>query len=128
MPRSSRGSRTYATPIRPRSPSNGSSGSVRDLITTDVATHPEKATAALAYSVGVEDPAFSFGAMEPREVSLKIHAAWRSLFSSLASRAPVVAVIDDIHWADQVLLDLLEELADRVIGPVFLPVSGATRA
>ncbi len=91
----------------------------RDLITTDVATHPEKATAALAYSVGVEDPAFSFGAMEPREVSLKIHAAWRSLFSSLASRAPVVAVIDDIHWADQVLLDLLEELADRVVGPVF---------
>ena len=85
-PRSSRGSRTSVTPIRPRSPSNGSSGSVRDLITTDVATHPEKATAALAYSVGVEDPAFSFGAMEPREVSLKIHAAWRSLFSSLASR------------------------------------------
>jgi class 3 adenylate cyclase len=91
----------------------------RDLITSDVATHPEKATAALAYSVGVEDPAFSFGAMEPREVSLKIHAAWRSLFSSLASRAPVVAVIDDIHWADQVMLDLLEELADRIVGPVF---------
>jgi class 3 adenylate cyclase len=89
-----------------------------DLITSEVATHPEKATAALAYSVGVEDPAFAFGAMEPREVSHKIHGAWRSLFSSLAGRAPVVAVIDDIHWADQVLLDLLEELADRVVGPV----------
>ncbi|HEU4831619.1 MAG TPA: adenylate/guanylate cyclase domain-containing protein [Actinomycetota bacterium] len=91
----------------------------RDLITTDVAAHPEKATAALAYSVGVEDPAFSFGSMEPREVRLKIHAAWRSLFSSLARKAPVVAVIDDIHWADQVLLDLLEELADRAVGPAF---------
>ena len=91
-----------------------------DLITADVATHPEKATAALAYSIGVEDPAFSFGSMEPREVSLKIHAAWRSLFSSLAARAPVVAVIDDIHWADQALLDLLEELAERVVGPTFL--------
>jgi class 3 adenylate cyclase len=91
----------------------------RDLITADVATNPQKATAALAYSVGVEDPAFSFGSMEPREVSLKIHAAWRSLFSSLASRSPVVVVIDDIHWADQALLDLLEELADRVVGPAF---------
>ena len=92
-----------------------------DLITTDVAAHPEKATAALAYSVGLEDPALSFASMEPREVSHKIHAAWRSLFSSLASRAPVVAVIDDIHWADQILLDLLEELADRVVGPaIFL--------
>ncbi|HJX75301.1 MAG TPA: hypothetical protein VJ247_03035, partial [Gaiella sp.] len=48
-----------------------------------------------------------------------IHGAWRSLFSALASRAPVVAVIDDIHWADQALLDLLEELADRVVGPAF---------
>jgi predicted ATPase len=57
--------------------------------------------------------------MEPREVSLKIHGAWRSLFSALASRAPVVAVIDDIHWADQALLDLLEELADRVVGSAF---------
>jgi len=90
-----------------------------ELITTDVAAHPKKATAALAYSVGVEDPAFSFGSMEPREVSLKIHGAWRSLFSALASRAPLVAVIDDIHWADQALLDLLEELADRVVGPAF---------
>ena len=90
-----------------------------ELITTDVAAHPQKATAALAYSIGVEDPAFSFGSMEPREVSLKIHGAWRSLFSALASRAPVVAVIDDIHWADQALLDLLEELADRVVGPAF---------
>ena len=90
-----------------------------DLITTEVATNPEKATAALAYSVGVEDPAFSFGSMEPREVSLKIHAAWRSLVLVARERAPVVAVIEDIHWADQALLDLLEELAERVVGPVF---------
>ena len=89
-----------------------------DLITVDVATHPQKATAALAYMMGVEDPAFPFEAMEPREVSLKIHGAWRSLFSALASRSPVVAVIDDIHWADPVLLDLLDELAERVVGPV----------
>jgi class 3 adenylate cyclase len=90
----------------------------KDLITTDVATDPAKATAALAYTVGVEDPAYPFGAMEPREVRAKIHSAWRSLFSALASRSPVVAVIEDIHWADAALLDLLEELADRVVGPV----------
>ena len=90
-----------------------------DLITGEVAANPGKATAALAYSIGVEDPAFPFGSMEPREVSLKIHGAWRSLFSALAGRTPVVAVIDDIHWADQALLDLLEELVDRIQGPAF---------
>ncbi len=89
-----------------------------DLITTDVATNPAKSTAALAFSVGLEDPAFSFRDAEPREVRLKMHAAWRSLFSALASRSPVVAVVEDIHWADPALLDLLEELADRVVGPV----------
>ena len=89
-----------------------------DLITTEVATNPPKATAALAFSVGLEDPAFSFRDAEPREVRLKMHSAWRSLFSALAARSPVVAVIEDIHWADPALLDLLEELAERVVGPV----------
>ncbi len=89
-----------------------------ELITTEVATSPRKATAALAFSVGLEDPAFSFRDAEPREVRLKMHAAWRSLLSALASRSPVVAVVEDIHWADPALLDLLEELADKVVGPV----------
>ncbi|MEX2204121.1 MAG: adenylate/guanylate cyclase domain-containing protein [Actinomycetota bacterium] len=88
-----------------------------DLLTSDVASNPRKATAALAYTVGVRDPEFSFEAAEPREVRAKIHAAWRSLFSALAARSPVIAVVEDIHWADGVLLDLLEELADKVVGP-----------
>ena len=49
---------------------------------------------------------------------MKMHSAWRSLCSALAARSPVVAVIEDIHWADPALLDLLEELAERVVGPV----------
>jgi class 3 adenylate cyclase/tetratricopeptide (TPR) repeat protein len=89
-----------------------------ELITAEVATDPRKSTAALAYTVGLKDPEFAFRTAEPREVRLKIHAAWRSLFSALAQRSPVVAVIEDIHWADAALLDLLEELADRTIGSV----------
>ena len=90
----------------------------RELITAEMSTHPAKAIAALGYSIGVEDPDFGFRTAEPREVRLKIHAAWRSLLSALAAREPVVAVIEDIHWADPALLDLLEELADRIVGPV----------
>ncbi len=89
-----------------------------ELITTEMATNPAKAIAALGFSIGVVDPDFAFRDAEPREVRLKIHAAWRSLLSALAAREPVVAIIDDIHWADPALLDLLEELADRVLGPV----------
>ena len=68
-------------------------------VTEAFATNPRKATAALAYTVGVRDPEFPFTHAEPREVRAKIHGAWRSLFSSLAREGPVVAIVEDIHWA-----------------------------
>ena len=47
----------------------------------------------------------------------ELHAAWRSFFTALAASGPLITVVEDIHWADPVLLDLLEELAERVDGP-----------
>ncbi len=38
--------------------------------------------------------------------------AVRRLFASLASGGPVVAVFDDIHWAEPALLDLIEHVAE----------------
>jgi tetratricopeptide (TPR) repeat protein len=68
--------------------------------------------------VGVDDPSFPFADLEPREVRAESHAAWRSFFSALAAERPLVVVVEDIHWADPALLDLLEELADRIQGGV----------
>jgi class 3 adenylate cyclase len=84
----------------------------------DTSGDADALTAALSYTVGVEDPGHPFSAVEPREVRARIHAAWRSLFSALARDAAVIAVVEDIHWADPAFLDLLEELADRVAGAV----------
>jgi class 3 adenylate cyclase len=88
------------------------------LLTTDVTPDPHRATVALAYTVGVEDPELAFGDLEPQQIRDETHSAWRSFFSALALPGPVVAVIEDIHWADPALLDLLEELAERVQGGV----------
>jgi len=90
----------------------------KDLITSDLAPDPERAIATLAYTVGVTDPRFDFSELAPRQVRLETHGAWRSFFSALATRGPVVVVVEDIHWADPAMLDLLEETADRVEGPV----------
>src|SRR5581483_11273079 len=47
--------------------------------------------------------------------------AWRALLASMARRAPVVALVEDLHWADPTMLDVLDELAERLDGPlVFL--------
>jgi class 3 adenylate cyclase/tetratricopeptide (TPR) repeat protein len=105
----------------------------RDLLTLEVSPDPARATAALAYTIGLQDPDVSFGDLDPKDVRAEVHAAWRSFFTALGERGPVVVVVEDIHWADPALLDLLEELTDRVAGPiVFLcpsrPDLTATRA
>jgi class 3 adenylate cyclase/tetratricopeptide (TPR) repeat protein len=54
------------------------------------------------------DAAVGAGAASSDEI------AWgfRRLFEALARTEPLIAVIDDIHWAEPTLLDLLEYLAD----------------
>jgi tetratricopeptide (TPR) repeat protein len=79
---------------------------------------PSRAAAALAFTFGLEDPRFGFADLAPRQVRLEAHEAWRAFFTGLAAEQPVIAVVEDIHWADAALLDLLEELADRVAGPL----------
>jgi class 3 adenylate cyclase len=61
------------------------------------APDPARAVAALAYTVGVEDPDVAFRDLGPRQVSLETHVAWRLFFTALAQRAPTVVVIEDIH-------------------------------
>ena len=90
----------------------------RELLTEDVTSDPGRATAALAFTMNVADPEFDFESMEPREVRQEVHAGWRSFFSALAAETPLVVIVEDIHWADPALLDLLDESSERVVGPV----------
>ena len=40
-------------------------------------------------------------------------AAWRRFFEALAEDGPTVLVFEDIHWADDALLDFIDLLSDR---------------
>ena len=82
------------------------------------APDPERAAALLAFTFGLEDERFGFADLSPRQVRLETHDAWRAFFSGLCERGPAIAIVEDIHWADDPLLDLLEELADRVAAPL----------
>ncbi len=42
----------------------------------------------------------------------ELFTAWRRFLESVAERAPLVLVVEDIHWADPALLAFLEHLAD----------------
>lgn len=45
-------------------------------------------------------------------------AAWRRFLHSLAARRPLVLVVEDLHWADDALLNFLQSLLDRSGSPV----------
>jgi class 3 adenylate cyclase/tetratricopeptide (TPR) repeat protein len=89
-----------------------------ELLGGGLVADPLKAAAALAYTVGIDDPDGDLSRLSPRQVRVETHAAWRAFFSALAAAGPVVAVVEDIHWAGGELLDLLEGLAARVEGPL----------
>ena len=91
---------------------------VRETIPTGLGADEERLVAALASTVGLEmddDPLAELG---PRELYRELLGAWRVLFSGLSAGQPVVAVVEDIHWADESMLRLLEELAERGDGPL----------
>jgi len=46
--------------------------------------------------------------------SYEVFAATRSLFEELAREQPLVVVFDDVHWAEETLLDLIEHLSVRL--------------
>jgi class 3 adenylate cyclase/tetratricopeptide (TPR) repeat protein len=53
----------------------------------------------------------------PRE---DLFDAWRRYLQSIGRLAPLVLVVEDIHWADEGLLDLLEYLGRWAEGPLLI--------
>ena len=46
----------------------------------------------------------------PSESRDELFAAWRTLFDRIAERAPIILAFSDLQWADQGLLDFIEQL------------------
>ncbi len=52
-------------------------------------------------------------------------AAWRRLLEGLAEQAPLILVFEDLHWADETLLDFVDELCDWVTDAPLLVIATA---
>ena len=79
---------------------------------------PETAYAKLLECVGdadVADRLASAAGLSPRQFPLhEINWGARRFMQRLAKDGPVLAMIDDIHWAEPAFLDLIENLLDTV--------------
>jgi hypothetical protein len=61
--------------------------------------------------VGLEDEAQPGGARQA-----EAFGAWRRFFEHLAERSPLILVFEDLHWADDGLLDFVDELVEWASG------------
>jgi class 3 adenylate cyclase len=91
---------------------------VHEAIPPELAPDPDWTSAALASTIGLEPEHGALAAAAPRELRQELTRAWRALLAGIARRAPVVVVIEDIHWADEQMLELIDDLAEHVEGPV----------
>jgi class 3 adenylate cyclase len=70
----------------------------------------------LGLSLGL-DPAEEVHPLAARD---RLHEAWVEFLAELAAERPTVVLVEDLHWAEEPLLDLLERIARDVQGPLLL--------
>ncbi len=85
------------------------------LAATGRAEDPESITAYLAYTIGIESPERRAALLptDARQLQEGMQRAWRVFFEALAADRGLIALIDDAHWADDALLDLLASVASQ---------------
>jgi class 3 adenylate cyclase len=85
---------------------------------------PQQARAKLLALVGERDVAARLASvmgLAPTQFPLsEIDWASRRLLELMSARRPVVAIVDDIHWAEDAFLGLLEHVLDTAEAPVLL--------
>jgi class 3 adenylate cyclase/tetratricopeptide (TPR) repeat protein len=58
--------------------------------------------------------------LHPLVARERLHDAWAEFLSELAGERPAVVLIEDVHWAEDDLLDLLDALISQVDGPLLV--------
>ncbi|HEU5346696.1 MAG TPA: adenylate/guanylate cyclase domain-containing protein [Ktedonobacterales bacterium] len=78
----------------------------------------EVIAAYLGHTIGIESPERRRALLPADATQLQEGAqrAWRVFFEALADSRGLVAMIDDVHWADDALLDLLADVVSHASG------------
>src|SRR5436190_18789462 len=95
--------------------------------TLDTDEPAERIAATIARPLGIEPPAdVASGttgvhdAEDPQQMRDRLFSAVRSLVEAASRRWPVVIAIEDIHWADEGMLDLIDYMARWIRGPALI--------
>ncbi|MBI2887275.1 MAG: tetratricopeptide repeat protein [Chloroflexi bacterium] len=85
-----------------------------DAPSPEVAEEARQIAHRLGYAMGVSYPDSDLLEINPANLKEELFWAWRRFFARWASLQPLVVVVEDAHWADRVVLDLLESVVDAL--------------
>src|SRR3954449_3202690 len=91
----------------------------------DQTAEAERVTNGLLHLMGYEGPLREIDPTRAREEMV------RSLFTFVESatrRRPMIVVLSDLHWADEVVLERMDQLLERVSGQPFVLIATARHA
>ncbi len=101
-----------------------------DLLRSLIASHPKDVSAAELNNLArkiypllpefVSDQTLPLSQLEPEQEKRRLFAVLANFFLHLATRSPVLLIIEDVHWSDDTSLDFLHALARGVLSQPFL--------
>jgi class 3 adenylate cyclase/tetratricopeptide (TPR) repeat protein len=75
---------------------------------------------ALAFTAGITIPGNPLDNIRPSAVQLELSMAWPRFVSAHAASGPVIIVVEDLHWASDRMVEMIERLLARSTGPLLL--------
>ena len=113
-----------ATGIALGDPAVTAASKLRERVTAVVdPADADRVIAALAIASGITLPDNPLRRVSPGSVADEVALAWPAFLTGLAADGPVLVVIEDAHWAEEPLLQMVQLILARSAGPVLLVVS-----
>ena len=117
-----------ATGIALGDPAVTAASKLRERVTAVVdPADADRVIAALAIASGIALPDNPLRRVSPGSVADEVALAWPAFLTGLAADGPVLVVIEDAHWAEEPLLQMVQLIVARSAGPVLLVVSARAR-
>lgn len=85
-----------------------------------LAEEARQITHRLGYTMGVAYPDSELLAINPANIKDELYWAWRRFLAYWATTLPLIIIVEDVHWADQVVLDLLQSVLASLEGAPIL--------
>ncbi|HEX5468629.1 MAG TPA: adenylate/guanylate cyclase domain-containing protein [Gaiellaceae bacterium] len=74
----------------------------------------EEVVETIAWTIGLTGPGSPFSEADPDAIGERLAAGWQRYVGALGAAGLTVLVIEDVHWASEALLELVEQLASLV--------------